>query len=343
MKKKISNRLPLILVPVLLVIIFILITTRASIDQSLVVYCSHDSVFSDEVFRKFTFETGIKVTPRYDTEASKSLGLTEKILREAENSDCDIYWSNEMFSMPALMEKDLLLSYKGRNWSRIPENFKEENGFWCGFGARMRVIIFNKEHMSEAADKMGYFTERDLQKMALALPLFGTTLTHFAALQQYWGVDKLQQTYNNWRQNGLRIVPGNGPSRNLVANGNCKYGWTDTDDFFGAVDKNLPVYMKPARLPDGKTIIIPNTVGIIKHTDKLQAAKIFVNYLISEKNELALAHSSSRQIPLGPVTGEIPAEVKELQKYLPEAADLKKSIGERKTLLNWLKEEHKLK
>ncbi|MCH2207439.1 MAG: extracellular solute-binding protein [Lentisphaerales bacterium] len=338
-----KNKLPFILLPILLIVIFTLITTRASVDQSLIVYCSHDSIFSDEIFKKFTLETGIKVTPRYDTEASKSLGLTEKILREGENSDCDVYWSNEMFSMPVLQEHNLLKAYKNKNWDRIPDKFKEENGFWCGFGARMRVIIFNTEQVQKPETAKANFSESELSKMAIALPLYGTTLTHFAILQKYLGEDKLREIYKSWRQKGLQIVAGNGPSRNLVANGNCQYAWTDTDDYFGAVDNQAPVTMLPARLPDGKTIIIPNTVGILKHSDKIHAARIFVNYLTSAKIELAMARSSSRQIPVGPVDEKLPQEVAELQKYLDQGADLKQTFSERTSLLNWIKEEHQLK
>ena len=129
----------------------------------------------------------------------------------------------------------------------------------------------------------------------------------------------------------------------LDANGNCQYAWTDTDDYFGAVDNQAPVTMKPARLPDGKTIIIPNTVGILKHSDKVHAARIFVNYLTSAKIELAMAHSSSRQIPVGPVDEKLPQEVAELQKYLDQGADLKQTFSERTSLLNWIKKEHQLK
>ncbi|MCM8532099.1 MAG: extracellular solute-binding protein [Lentisphaeraceae bacterium] len=343
MKKNNRSKLPFVLIPLCLIIIFLLTTYRSKSDKSLIVYCSHDSIFAEEVFQRFTEKTGIKVTPRYDTEASKSLGLTEKILREGKNTDCDVYWSNEMFSVAALQEKKLLRPFKANNWQRIPNKFKDDNGFWSGFGARMRVVIFNKDKFPSTTNFKESFLEDDLSAQAIALPLYGTTLTHFALLQKQLGKTQLQALYETWRKKGLQVVAGNGPSRNLVANGNCTYGWTDTDDYFGAVDKGSPVSMLPARLPDGKTIIIPNTVAILESTDRKAAAEVFVDYLLSEENETLLAKSSSRQIPLGKVTEKLPNEVQQLQAFIDEAADLREIFEERTTLLNWLKETHRIK
>jgi hypothetical protein len=42
----------------------------------LVVYCAHDSIYSEKILRDFEQRTGIPVATRFDTEATKSLGLT---------------------------------------------------------------------------------------------------------------------------------------------------------------------------------------------------------------------------------------------------------------------------
>ena len=310
--------------------------------EKLVVYCSHDSVFADDILQRFSKETGITVIPRYDTEASKSLGLTERILRQGEQTDCDVYWSNEMFSMTALQQANLLSPYKGPGWQRIPEKYKDPDGLWSGFAARLRVVIFNKELTAEEKLNAVEFDSTDLSKVALALPLYGTTLTHFAALWLEWGPEKLKEKYQSWKTAGIQIVAGNGPSRNLVANGNCESGWTDTDDYFGAVDNQKPVDMIPARLPSGHTICIPNTVGLIKHSDNKQAAQKFIDFLLSEKVEIALANSSSRQIPLGTVKPPLPPEVQKLIPFAQEGAELKNLVSVREELIHWLKQEEKL-
>ena len=347
MQQKKSNLKTILLftAPILLLIIFaaVMNKSRGSTD-ALVVYCSHDSIFADKILKDFTAETGIKVIPKYDTEASKSLGLTEKILLEKEKNECDVYWSNEILSMPALKDAGLLMPYKGKGYSRIPDKYKDPEGFWCGFAARLRVVIYNTELFKGTfEDTEKTLNSEDLTKVAIALPLYGTTLTHFAALWLDAGPEKLKTWYADIKKRNIQIVPGNGPSRNLVANGTCNFGWTDTDDYYGAVDNKAPVAMFPCRLSDNSTICIPNTVGIIKHTKKAEAAKKLVEYLLSEKNEISLAHSSSRQIPLGPVNSKLPEEVQTLIPFAKEGTDLKKIFEVREDLVDWIKQVENLK
>ena len=344
-KKNNLQTLSLLIVPAILILILALFMKNSdSSENTLVVYCSHDSVFAEEILKEFTQKTGIKVIPKFDTEASKSLGLTEKILFEKDQSECDVYWSNEILSMPSLKNAGLLMSYKGPGYQRIPEKFKDTEGYWCGFAARLRVIIYNKEKFNGSYDEVANaLNSESLNEVTIALPLYGTTLTHFAAMWITSGGDSLKQQYKSWKERQIQIVPGNGPARNLVANGTCKFGWTDTDDFFGAVDKNAPVGMFPCRLEDKSTICIPNTVGIIKHTGKADAAKKLVDYLLSEEIEVKLAHSESRQIPLGKTDKELPEEVKNLLPYAEEGTDLKKVFEIRDTLIDWIKNEESLK
>src|SRR5688572_23576024 len=60
----------------------------------LVVYCAHDSVYSESILRGFEKRTGIPVSIRFDSEATKSLGLEEMLLREKDRPRCDVFWNN---------------------------------------------------------------------------------------------------------------------------------------------------------------------------------------------------------------------------------------------------------
>jgi iron(III) transport system substrate-binding protein len=117
-------------------------------------------------------------------------------------------------------------------------------------------------------------------------------------------------------------------------------GWTDTDDYFLARDAGKPVHVLPARLPNGKTISIPNTVGIIRGSQQQEAARTLVDHLLSEACEIRLANARSRQIPLGPVPAEsLPEEVRELVVWAAESTPLAELHGVRKAVIAWLKED----
>ena len=62
---------------------------------SVVVYVSHDQVFSEPILKDFERDTGIKVRAIYDTEETKSTGTMNRLIAEKNNPQADVYWANE--------------------------------------------------------------------------------------------------------------------------------------------------------------------------------------------------------------------------------------------------------
>jgi len=329
----------LVLGPVLLTVGYKMTKARAGADP-LVVYCSHDMEYSDAVIKNFTEKTGIPVIPKYDTESTKSLGLVQLIVSEAANPRCDVFWNNEMLGMMDLKSKGLLESYKGPGYDRMPDKFKDVDGCWTGFGARMRIVIVNTEKCGDIdeAAAAARFEADDLSRVAVAKPLYGTTLTHYSCLWRELGADGLKKLHQERIDRKINILNGNGAVKNAVADGVCDIGWTDTDDFFVAKNAGKPVKMFPARLGDGSTVCIPNTVGIIKGTKRMDKAKAFVEFILSEESEIALAKSDAKQIPLGPVADEnsIPEDVRALRQFAAQGAPLEGLLEMRSACIDWL-------
>ncbi|HEV7867905.1 MAG TPA: extracellular solute-binding protein [Chthoniobacteraceae bacterium] len=316
---------------------------RSRRNDALVVYCAHDAIYSEAILKEFERRSGLPVAIRFDTEATKSLGLTELIQREKDTPRCDVFWSNELLGMADLQDRGLLEPYQGSGFARIPAAYKDPLGHWAGFAARFRVFIFNTEHLGPAttADEIARQLQApDLSRMAIAKPLFGTTLTHYAALWQQRGAEATQAWHRDWRRRGIREVGGNAAVKDLVASGACVLGLTDTDDFFAAKDAGRPVAALPVQLADGATICIPNTVGIIRGARHPAAARQLVDYLLSADTELALARSASRQVPLGPVEADkLPAEVRAMLPWVAEGVPLSGLSAARAECLAWLRAE----
>ncbi|MBI5760272.1 MAG: hypothetical protein HZA46_17290, partial [Planctomycetales bacterium] len=179
-----------------------------------------------------------------------------------------------------------------------------------------------------------------LNHWAIAKPLFGTTLSHYSLLRNVWGDEKLKAWHHELRRRGVREVPGNGAVKNLVAEGVCQAGFTDTDDFFAAKDEGKPVTMRPV-LVDGKAICIPNSVTIIRGSKNVDAARKLVDFLLDEETELALAKSAARQIPLGPVDeSKLPLDVIELRRWVDNAHEFVDLLPAQEACLRWLKSEN---
>jgi len=344
----------LVLIPVVAALVLAALWF-AVLPGSLVVYCAHDAIYAQQILDDFTRETGIPVQVRFDTEATKSLGLINLLIQERQQPRCDVFWNNELLGMVELRSQDMLEPYRGSGWERIPQQFRDPDGLWVGFAARLRVILFNTHHASADESTFESLLSLEPDRVAVAKPLFGTTLTHYTVLWHLWGPDKLKQWHHDLRLRGVREVDGNAAVKDVVAMGTCVAGLTDNDDAFVAIDDHLPVEMLPVRLagptddtsgqhstnPKSVTICIPNTVGIIKGTHRRDAAQRLVDYLTSAQAELALARSKSRQIPLGQVdSSKLSDDVRKLAEWSKDGVDLRPLLDARRDCLKWLTSEY---
>ncbi|MFH0911928.1 MAG: extracellular solute-binding protein [Planctomycetota bacterium] len=311
-------------------------------EEALVVYCAHDAVYAQTILDDFQKRTGIPVAVRFDTEATKSLGLVELLVREKDAPRCDVFWNNEIFGTMDLKERGVLQSYKGPGWERIPAAFKDGEGYWTGFAARLRVYIVNTEKAGATEDAVERaLAGEDLSRLAIAKPLYGTTLTQYSLLWDLWGPERVKEWHRAVRRRGLQELAGNGETKQAVAQGACDIAFTDTDDYFVARDAGKPVAMLPVRLENRSTICIPNTVAIIRGTRRREQAERLADYLLSEEVELDLARSSSRQIPLGPVPEALlPEEVRSLKDWARDGYALSGTLPARNACLEWLKSEY---
>lgn len=355
------NKRSTVLLPVLSALLlvgfwFSFLPQSGSESRTLIVYCAHDRIFAEQILDEFSRQTGIRVQTRYDTEATKSLGLINLIVQERQQPRCDVFWNNELLGMVELQQQGLLEAYQGSGWQRMPERYRDAQGYWTGFAARMRVSIFNSQQVAASDETLQMLLTLEPSRFALAKPLFGTTLTHYTVLWDAWGSDQLRNWHQDLRLRGLREVDGNSAVKEIVAQGTCDAGFTDTDDVFVALDDGQAVEMRPVRIsqePDdakkgedarqkpGLTICIPNTVGIIKGTKHREAAEKLIDFVTSAETELTLARSRSRQIPLGPMEkNQVPAEVQKLTDWAKDGIDLRSLLPARRDCLAWLKSEY---
>jgi len=311
-------------------------------ENTLVVYCAHDAVFADAIIREFEARSGIVVQVRYDEETNKSLGLTNLLISEKAQPRCDVFWNNQTLGTIRLKQDGVLIPVDPKIFARIPTQFKDKDHQWAGFAARLRVYLVNTDRMKATDESItAALKSESLSNSAIAVPLFGTTLSHYAVLCDQMGLDGLKAWHKSLRDRGIREVRGNGAVKDLVAEGGCDFGFTDTDDAFAAIDDGKRVAMLPVRLSSGKTICLPNSVAMIRDCPHPAAAQKFIEYLLSEEVELALANSGSRQIPLGPVdAAQLPAEVQELMQWAADGVSLDGAAMHHEDVLRWLTSEY---
>src|SRR3954469_20597625 len=83
---------------------------RSAAQQEVVLYTSVDEPIASPIVRDFENQTGIRVRLVTDTEASKSVGLAERLRAEKDHPQADVWWSNEIFLTINLADEGLLES-----------------------------------------------------------------------------------------------------------------------------------------------------------------------------------------------------------------------------------------
>jgi len=300
----------------LLLMIFEGCTTQ---NNEVIIYCALDRSYSEQILQDFENETGINVKAFYDTELTKTVGLVNRIIGESSGPKCDVFWNNEISRTIVLKNKQLITPYISSNAADIQNEFKDPEGYWTGFAARARIIIYNKGKFAEAVLPSSIFNLIDpvwRGKAAMAYPIFGTTATHAAALFEKLGTENALSFFKKVNENNIAILDGNATVRDQVVNGLYWWGLTDTDDANGAIEdgKNVGIIYPDQGEDELGTLIIPNTISIIKNGPNPDNARKLVDYILRMETEETLANSRAAQIPLRTKI-KVPEKVMDITRY----------------------------
>lgn len=314
--------------------------------EEVVVYVSHDQVFSEPILQDFQQETGITVRAVYDTEEAKGTGVMNRLLSEMDNPQADVYWANEPIRAEVLKQQGVAVPYTSPSADGIPEQFKDPEGYWTGFAARTRVFVVHTSVENPPRSISAYTDPAWRARGVIANPLFGTTTTEVAALASLWGTDSLITFLNQLRANGTAMSTSNGESADLVTQGAYAFSLVDIDDAVSRERQGRPVtIVYPDQGPGGLgTLILPNAVLLVRGGPNPENGKQLIDYLLSKETERKLAASDAAQIPLHagievpqavrPIdsTRAMPVDYAEVARMLPQIQP---------SLKNWVENENR--
>ena len=269
--------------------------------RSVTVYVSTDRVFSEPVLDEYERRSGVTVNAVYDTEETKSTGLANRLFAEQGRPQADVFWSNEPVRTLVLKSRGVLAPYRSPSADGIPDVLRDPEGYWTGFSARVRVIAYNTQSVSNDQAPQSVLELADPKwrgQVAIADPRFGSTSFHVAALYAVLGDEKADDFFRRLKANAVRVVDGNSVVRDMVVRGEVQVGLTDTDDVNVALEAGEPIGMV---LPDRNGMgvpVMPNMVSLIRGAPRVEEGQRLIDYLLSADVERMLAESEAVQIPL---------------------------------------------
>ena len=322
----------------ILIIISFLISCNNNSNE-VIVYTSVDQIFSEPVLKEFENKTGIIVKAVYDTEETKSTGVLNRIIAEKDNPQCDVFWSGDPVRTIVLKNKDITLPYQSEVGDDIDMAFKDPTYHWTGFSARARVLIYNKNLLNKTDVPQSIFDltkEQYKGKVAIANPLFGTTTFHISAIFSAVGNTKAQHFMEDLKSNEVVIATSNGDVKKRVMQGEVYCGLTDTDDAYEAIKEGANVGIVFLDQQGIGSLIMPNTVNLIKNSSNSDNGKKLIDYLLSKEVEAKLARSCA-QMPLHKGV-DIPENIPSLDSIVPMKIDYDKTSQKLEEIQDYLKE-----
>jgi iron(III) transport system substrate-binding protein len=269
---------------------------RSSAAREVVAYASVDQVFSEPVFRAFEQTTGIHVRAVYDTEETKSTGVLNRLIAEAQNPQADVFWSGDPVRPFQLVNRGLVEPYVSPQAAGLPARARATDGTWTGFAARARILLVNKSRVSPGEMPRSI---RDLAnprwrgQTAMANPLFGTTTMHVGALFSVWGEARTRAFLGELKTNGVRIASSNGEVKRLVVAGEVAFGLTDTDDGNEALQGGANVEVVYPDQDELGTLVMPTSVVLLRRAPHADAGRRLIDYLLSAEVERRMAQSAA--------------------------------------------------
>lgn len=275
--------------------------------RQVVLYCSVDQGYAEPVIAEFEKVSGIEVLARFDTEATKTLGLVQRIRGEASSPVADVFWSSEVFYTIRLARERLLVGYRSEKTEKWPSLFKDSSGRWYGFSLRGRVIGYSTDRVdaNEAPKSLeGALDSKWKGRLVMAEPGFGTTGGDVASWFAHYGSQRAKEILEGLKANEVRIVAGNSTAVRMVATGRADICFTDTDDVYAAQRNKWPVALNHLDQGGAGSLAIPNTAAIIKGAPHPAEAGELMEFFLSERLEELMAQSDSHNYPIHPAVAE---------------------------------------
>ncbi len=272
-----------------------------------VVYTSVDQVYAEPVLQAFEAASGIRVLAVYDVEATKTVGLAQRLLAEKGNPQADVFWSGEFTQTIYLKEQGILAAYQSPQAAGLPSNYVDPQGFWYAFGGRARIILVNTNLVAPGDEPDSIYDLLDERfpgrQLGIANPLFGTTSTQAAALYAQIGPEAGRTFYQQVAARGVQVVDGNSVVRDMVADGRLAWGLTDSDDACAELQKGTPVQVVFPDQAQGDigTLVIPNTVALIANGPHPENGQALIDYLLTPNAEAQMVELGWIHFPVHPL------------------------------------------
>lgn len=251
-------------------------------DGTLTIYSGRSEELVGELIDQFEADTGIDVEVRY----ASSTDLAATLREEGTNSPADVFFAQDPASLGAVAAAGLFEELPGDLLALVPAQFSDRDGLWIGVSGRSRVVVYDSTRVSasDLPDSVDGFTDPNWRGRLAIAPSNGSFLAFVAAMILERGEDATRDWLEAIAANNPQTFSGNAPIVAAANDGTVEVGLVNH------------YYLLQLRAELGETnaanhfftmagpgsLVMPAGVGVLATTRHGEAARRFVEFLLSE-------------------------------------------------------------
>ena len=264
-------------------------------DEPLIIYSGRSEELVQPLIDRFTEITAIEVEVRY----AGSTDLAATLLQEGDSTDADVFFAQDPASLGSVSA--LLSELPGAILDAVDPKFADRDGRWVGTSGRIRTFVYNTGTTIELPQTIDDVTDpRWFGEVGVA-PTNGSFLAFVSAMILERGEEATLAWLQSLAANNPPEFPENSPIVLAADSGEIEGGLVNHYYLLRLRAEGAGTTSENWFIPAGDvgTLVMPAGAGILTGTDQPEAARRFVEFLLSDQAQTYFANETF-EFPLIP-------------------------------------------
>lgn len=296
----------------LLTLSWLTLPSVVSAADKLTVYSGRAERLIKPVLDAFTAKTGIQI----ELLSSGTTELVNRMKAEGERSPADVFITNDAGSLEMARTAGLLRPLNMQEVERaIPPQFRAADNSWIGLSGRFWIIVYNTTMVKPDQIKSLLDLADPAWKDKIAIPNAGSEYLQagVSVIRASLGDDHTRKFLEGLRDNaGTQVYQKSSQIVDAVAKGQVALGIVNHYYVYRhlATQPTAPLAVLMPDQQEGGMGAIMNVagIGILKHTPRVENAKLLVEFLMAQTGQKMFA-DLDKEYPLHPEVKADPALV----------------------------------
>jgi iron(III) transport system substrate-binding protein len=272
--------------------------------KTITVYSGRSAELIQPLLERFSQETGISV----DFKTGDSPELAQVIAQEGDASPADVFISQNPGATSFLDGEGRLATLPQSTLDKVTPDLRSADGTWIGVSGRVRVLVYNKDAVSEdeLPEKVTDLVQPQYEGRVALAPSNGSFQDFVTAMRVQLGEAETEAWLQGMADNGAQTYANNNAIVEAVGRGEVDMGLVNHYYNVRALEENpdLPSVNHFFSNGDPGSLLIVSSVTVLETSKNPTEAQRLVDFLLTDESQKYFAEETDEY----PVVASVPTE-----------------------------------